>query len=85
MATTGDLTDLRGTQRPKKNLIYQSTHIFKFIIVSDYPCKVCLPPNIQPNNACSIFSLFFNIAVLNILIQNINTYEAQHYTYLKAV
>ena len=85
MATTGDPTDPRGTQRPKEDPIRQSAHIFKPIIVSDYPCKVCLPPNIQPNNVCGIFSFFFNNTVLDVLVQNTNTYRARHYTHLKAV
>ena len=84
MATTEDSTDPRGTKRPNKNPIQLSTHTFKPIIITEYPCKVYLPSNVQPNNTYSIFSLFFSNTVLNVLIKNTNTYGAQYYKYLKA-
>ena len=76
MATTGDFTDPRGTKCLNKDPIQLSIYTFKPIIITEYPCKVCLPSNVQPNNIYSIFSLFFNNTVLNVLIKNTNTYKA---------
>ena len=83
MATTGDSTDPRGTKRPNKDPILVSLHIFRPIIVAEYPCKVCLPSNIYSKNVYGIFSLFFNNEVLSVLVKNTNFYKARHYKGLK--
>ena len=82
MATVGDPTDPRGTKRPNKDPILVSTHIFRLVVVIERPYKVCLPPEIRPNNIYDIFSLFFSDEVLTIIIKNTNIYKAQHYRYL---
>ena len=84
MATTGDPTDPRGTKRPNEDPIQLSAHTFKPVIITERPCKVCLPSNIQPDDAYGIFSLFFSDTVLDVLVKNTDTYGAQHYKYLKA-
>ena len=85
MATVGDPTDPRGTKRPNKNPILVSTYIFRLVIVIEHPCKVCLPPEIRPDYAYGIFSLFFSNKVLAIIIKNTNIYKARHYRYLKTI
>ena len=76
MATTGDPTDLRGTKCLNKNLILVFIYIFKLVIIIEYPCKICLPSYIQPNDIYGIFSIFFTHEVLTIIIKNTNIYEA---------
>ena len=85
MATTGDPTDPRGTKRPNKGPILETSHTFKPIIVAERPAKIYLPLNIRPNNPFGIFSLFFNKEVLNVIIKNTNIYGAQHYKNLITV
>ena len=79
MATIGDSADPRGTKRPNEDPIQVSTHTFKPVIITERPCKVCLPSNIKPNDAYGILSLFFNDTVLDVLIKNTNAYGAQHH------
>ena len=83
MATTGDPTDPRGNKRPNEDPILVSSHTFRPVIVTERPCKVCLPVNIHPKNAYGIFSLFFNDEVLTVLVKNTNLYGARHYKGLK--
>ena len=84
MAITGDPTDLRGTKRPLKDPVLECTNTFRPVVIINRPCNVNLPLNIQFNNIYSIFSLFFNNKVLNMLIKNTNTYGARHHMQLKA-
>ena len=76
MATTGDSIDPRGTKRLNEDPIQLSTYIFKPVIITEHPYKVCLPSNVQPDNIYSIFSFFFSNTVLDVLVKNTNTYEA---------
>ena len=84
MATTGDSIDPRGTKRPNKNLIHESSRIYRPLKVIKCLSKPCLPPHIRPNNAYSIFSLFFNDEVLGVIIKNTNRYGFRYYQALKA-
>ena len=85
MATTGDPTDSRGTKRPNEGPIIEISHTFKPIIVAERPVKICLPPNIRPDDPFGIFSLFFNKEVLSVIIKNTNTYGARHHKDLIAI
>ena len=83
MATVGDPTDLRGTKRLYKDLIFISVDVFKSILVPEYYTEVCLPLNICSNNVYGIFSLFFSRDVLDVIIKHTNKYGARHHQYLK--
>ena len=74
MATVGDSTDPQGTRRPNEDPILDSAHTFNPVIVADRPPKLCLPSNVSPNNAYSIFSLFFTNEVLETIAKNTNGY-----------
>ena len=78
MATVGDLTDPRGTKRPCKNLISVFIDVFKPILIPEHFTEVCFPPNIYPENAYGIFSLFFSRDMLNVIIKRTNKYKARH-------
>ena len=82
MATVGDPTDPRGTKCPCKDPISVSVDVFKPILVPEYYAEVCLPPNIHPDNAYGIFSLFFSRDVLDVIMKLTNKYG--HHQYLKA-
>ena len=79
MATTGDPIDPRGTKRPNKGLILESTHTYKLILITKRPSRPYLPLNIYPDDLYAIFSLFFTDKVLNIIIKNINVYKSWYY------
>ena len=70
MAVIRDPTDPRSTKRLLKDPIVESTHIFRLVIIIERSSKVYLPLDICPNNAYRIFSLFFNNAVLAVLVKS---------------
>ena len=76
MAIIRDFIDPQSTKYPNEDLILESTHIFKLIIVTDYPLKLNLPTNISPINIYGIFSLFFTNNILGTITKNINKYIA---------
>ena len=84
MATTGDPTDPRGTKRPNEGPILESSYTYKALKVAERPSKICLPPNIRPDDAYGIFSLFSNDEVLALIIKNTNLYRSRHCESLKA-
>ena len=79
MATVSNPTDPRGTKRPYKNPISVSVGVFGPVLVPEHYAEVCLPPNIYPDNAYGIFSLFFSRDVLGVIIKHTNKYGARHY------
>ena len=69
MAIIGDFTDPKDTKRPNKDPILVSTHIFKLVIVAEYPSKIYFSSTVCLNNVYGIFSLIFINDVLDMLVK----------------
>ena len=70
----GDITDPLGTLRPDEPTAEAATHKFRPIRVEERLQKMYLSRHIKPNDACSIFSLFFDDDILTTIAQNTNLY-----------
>ena len=74
MLLEGDPTDPKGTKRPKEDPLIEEYHTFNPVLVSPRHQKLFLPPNVQPNDAYALFSLFFSDPILDVIARNTNTF-----------
>ena len=74
MPSEGDPTDPKGTKRPKEDPLTEEYHTFHPLVVPPRHRKLNFPPNVQPNDAYALFSLFFSDDILNIIARNTNTF-----------
>ena len=80
-----DSTDPLGALRPYEAPGIESSYTFSPRIVGDRPYKMNLPPNVKPDDAYAIFSLFFTDDILAIIVRHINLFAAKRQTNLQQI